>query len=118
MLAYAAGRGAYGVALIGAPDKVAAKWIGAAAERSATQVAVRGIGARDLALAGGTVAAALGNGPPLPWLAASVACDLSDIAVTLAADSSELPERSRPGTIALAGFSALAGAALAVAAKR
>ena len=40
-----------------------------------------------------------------------MASDLSDIAATLA-DRGELPERSAPGTVALAGAAALAGAGL------
>jgi hypothetical protein len=80
-------------------------------------VAIRGLGARDVALAGGTIAAALGGSQIRPWLLAGIACDLSDIGATLAAGDA-LPERALPGTIALAGISALAGAALASAAER
>lgn len=58
------------------------------------------------------IAIAFAAGQPLrPWLAAAVACDLSDIAVTYAAGDA-LPGRARIGTVALGGLSALAGAAL------
>jgi hypothetical protein len=80
-------------------------------------VAIRALGARDLALAGGAVAAALDGGALRPWLIASIACDASDIGATLAAGES-LPKRATPGTIALAGLSILAGTALTAAAER
>jgi hypothetical protein len=116
-IAFAAARGGFGLGLIAAPARVAAGWLGDAAFKPRPQVAIRGLGARDLALAGGTIAAALGGSGVRPWLLAGIACDLSDIGATLVAGDS-LPERAVPGTIALAGISALAGAALATAAER
>lgn len=116
-IAFAAARGGFGLGLIAAPAKVASGWIGGDAGRSASKVAVRGLGARDLALAGGTVAAALDGSALRPWLAGAIACDLSDIGATIAAGDA-LPKRALPGTIALAGLSVLAGAALAAAADR
>jgi hypothetical protein len=116
-IAFAAARGGFGAGLIASPPRVAGGWLGDEAGKPAAQVAIRALGARDLALAGGTVAAALGRGPLLPWLLAAVACDLSDVAGTLAARDA-LPERAVPGTLALGGGSALAGAALAMAAAR
>jgi hypothetical protein len=116
-IAFAAARGGFGVGLMAAPAKVASGWIGDDAGRAASKVAVRGLGARDLALAGGTVAAALNGSALRPWLIAAMACDLSDIAATFAAGDA-VPERARPGTVALAGISVLAGAALTAAAER
>jgi hypothetical protein len=116
-LVFAAARGGFGLGLIAAPGKVASGWIGDDAQRPAAQVAVRGLGVRDLALAGGAAAAVLDGSDMRPWLVASVACDLADIGTTMAAGAGALPDRSRPGTLALAGFSALAGAALALAAR-
>ena len=46
-----------------------------------------------------------------PWLAACTACDLADIALTLAAGGA-LTFRARWGTVALAGSAAAIGAAL------
>lgn len=117
-LAFAAARGGFGAGLIAAPQRVASGWIGSESRRTPTQVAVRGLGARDVALAGGTVAAVLGGAPVRPWLAASIAADTADIAATLGAGGGALPKRAVPGTIALAGVSALAGAALALAHDR
>lgn len=116
-LAFAAGRGAFGAGLIAAPARLAAGWIGGDAERRPPQVAIRGLGARDVAIAGGTVVATIAGQPLRPWLAAAAACDLSDIAVTYAAGDT-LPGRARIGTVALAGVSALAGAALIAAVDR
>jgi hypothetical protein len=113
-IAFAAGRGAFGAGLIASPARMAAGWIGGDAGRRPPQVAIRGLGARDVALAGGTVAAAAAGQPVRPWLMAAVACDLSDIAATYAAGDT-LPARARIGTVALAGLSALAGAALTAA---
>ncbi len=116
-IAFAAARGGFGLGLIAAPPRVAGGWLGEDAARPRPQVAIRGLGARDLALAGGTIAAALGGSGVRPWLLAGIACDLSDVGATLAAGDA-LPERALPGTIALAVISALAGAALAIAAER
>jgi hypothetical protein len=115
-LAFAAARGGFGLGLVAAPAGLASGWLGDEAGRSPAQVAIRGLGARDVALAGGTVAAALGGASTAPWLAGGIACDLSDIGSTLAARRS-LPERAVPGTIALAGVSILAGAALLAAGR-
>jgi hypothetical protein len=116
-IAFALGRGGFGAGLLAAPSRVAGGWLGADAGRAPAQVSIRGLGARDLALAGGAVAATLGGGALRPWLIASMACDASDIGATLAARDS-LPERATPGTLALAGLSILAGAALTAAAER
>jgi hypothetical protein len=116
-IAFAAARGGFGAGLIAAPSRVAGRWLGDDAGRAGAQVAIRALGARDLALAGGAVAATLSGRALRPWLIAAIACDASDIGTTLAAGDS-LPDRAVPGTIALAGISILAGAALATAAER
>jgi hypothetical protein len=110
--AFALARIAYGAGLIIAPRRVAGGWLPEDAGRPGTQVAVRGLGVRDVALATGVVIAArTGVGPRAP-LTVCVACDLADIAATLAAGDA-LPRRSRLGTVALAGATAVLGAALA-----
>jgi hypothetical protein len=72
-IAFAGGRLAFGVGLIAVPDRTASGWLGSDAERPPTQVAVRGLGARDIALSAGVAAGALGKGVVRPWLAAFVA---------------------------------------------
>jgi hypothetical protein len=110
-VAFAVGRIAFGVGLIAAPQKVASGWLAGDAQRAPTQVAVRGLGARDVALAAGVVLAAKEGAALRPWLVGCLVCDLADIASTLAAGSA-LPARARRGTVALAGAAAIAGAAL------
>jgi hypothetical protein len=109
-----AARVAFGVALVAFPSRVGTSWLGPDGERRPAQVALRGLGARDLALAGGAAWAAVRGSAVRPWLVATVGGDLADVAATLAAGDS-LPRRSRTGTLALAGGSALLGTALAVA---
>ena len=51
-IAFALGRIAFGVGLVAAPQRVAKGWLAQDARRPSTQVAIRGLGARDIALAG------------------------------------------------------------------
>jgi hypothetical protein len=111
-IAFCAGRTAFGVALVGLPSRVGSSWLGPDAAGPPTQVALRGLGARDLALAGGAAWAAASGRGARPWLVATVGGDLADIASTLLAGEA-LSRRARAGTLALAGSSALAGALLA-----
>ena len=112
-VAFAATRGLYGAALVAAPGRIGTSWLGGDAARPAVQVAIRGLGARDVALSAGTIDAAVRGRALLPWLLGSVACDLTDLGATLLARAA-VPERARRGTIALAGGSAAAAAALAI----
>jgi hypothetical protein len=116
-IAFALGRIGFGVGLLAAPQRVAKGWLADDAQRPRTQVAIRGLGARDVALAAGVVLAARERAPLRPWLVGCLACDLADIASTLAAGSA-LPARARWGTVALAGGAAVAGAALTVRVER
>jgi hypothetical protein len=113
-LAFATARAGFGLALLGPPGWAAERWIGPDARRRPVQVALRGLAARDLLLALGTANAVRRGGSARTWLAAAVAGDLADIGASLAAGDS-LPKRSRWGTPALAGTSAAAGIALALA---
>ena len=96
---------AYGLALVAAPARLTKRWLGSTAEDAGTQVAVRGMGAREVLLHAGALRAALRDEPVRPWLAASIAGDLTDIAAT-AAGRSGLPDRSPAATVAVAGGSA------------
>jgi hypothetical protein len=110
---FALARGGFGLALIAAPTRVARGWLGDSAGEPPTQVVIRGLGARDVALAAGALAAAARNSDARPWLAGGIACDCADMIATLA-DREALPPRSPVGTTLLAGASAIAGGALAV----
>ena len=61
---FALARVAYGAALTAAPRRVAGGWLPEDAGRPGTQVAIRGLGVRDVALAGGVLlAASVGSAP-------------------------------------------------------
>ena len=79
------------------------------------KVALRTVAGREIALHGLGIAAALSGRPLKPYLAASLAGDLNDLAVTLVGRAG-LPEGSAIKTAAAAGGSAaLTAAVLAVA---
>ena len=107
-------RVAYGVALVAAPERLAARWLGPAAGTPPTQVPLRALGVREAILHGGAIAAALGGRPVRPWLAASVAGDLSDIASTVAGRGG-LPDEAPVATAVVAGVSAALSATVAIA---
>jgi hypothetical protein len=111
---YALGRLAYSGGLLFAPQLIAGAWLGPAAAGAPTQVAVRGLAARDAALAAGLLAATLTGRRRRTWLLLCALGDLGDLAATLAAPPGELPPNARSGTIALAGGSAVLGLVLAV----
>jgi len=105
-------RVAYGVGLIVVPERLARRWLGPAAASGPTQVPLRGIGGREIAVHGAAMIAALTGAPVRPWLAASIAGDFADIAATTAVRG-DLPDGSAGATLAVAGASALLTAALA-----
>jgi hypothetical protein len=116
--AIAAGRLAFGAGLIARPDKVASGWLGPDAERPAVAIALRALGARDIALSAGALAA-LGDEDRLAhWVGAAMACDLADVCATLATPADALPGNARWGTVALGGGTALAGAAVLAVLKK
>lgn len=114
-VALGAARIAYATALVVKPAAVTSGWLGAGGDTAGGRVATRGLGFRDGVISAGIALAAVRDRPLRPWLLACVASDLADVAATLV-DADGLPERSGPATIAVAGGTALAGAALAVAA--
>jgi hypothetical protein len=105
-------RVAYGLGLVAAPARLTRSWLGPAGAQPATQVPVRGVGAREVALHGAAIVAAATGVPVRPWLAASFAGDLADIVSTAAAGRS-LPARAGPKTAAAAGVSAALTASVA-----
>lgn len=107
----------YGTVLCVAPASVTKRWLGADRRRPATQVALRGLGARDALIHAGILRGALRDEPVRPWLAASVAGDCADIASTLTS-ADGLPDRAGPATAVVAGGAALLTAAVAFAVDR
>ncbi len=106
---------AYGAGLLAAPDKVTKRWLGPGREAAAATVALRGLGAREVAVHGAGLAAALRGAPIQPWLAVSIAGDVSDIAATTASRRG-LPAGAAPATAVVAGASAALSAAVLAAA--
>jgi hypothetical protein len=105
---------AYGAGLAAFPARLTGRWLGPAGEAGPTQVGVRGLAAREVLLHVGALTAAMRGAPLRPWLAASIAGDVADIASTAVARR-EVPEGSPLATLAVAGGSALISAAVAAA---
>jgi hypothetical protein len=106
-------RVAYGAALIVAPGKVAGnRWLGPGARGPAATVALRGLGAREVAVHGIAIAQLARGGAVRPWLAASVVGDLADVLAAFASRDG-LPDGSPAATAAVAGGSAVLTAAIA-----
>ena len=114
----AAGRVALGVTALAWPSVPARPWVGAAADDVAARVFGRALGARDLALGLGALAALQGPmaeaGSARAWVAAGALSDALDVAASVASWR-ELPKVTRWLVAASAGGAALAGAAGALA---
>ena len=106
--AIAVGRLGFGAVMLLKPDAVAQRWIGPLGRRSGPRALAAAVGARDLALGAGVLAALRGGGAR-PWVAASAAADLGDLAATLR-ERRALPAAAVAGVALLAGGSAAAGA--------
>jgi hypothetical protein len=102
----AAGRIGIGLGLVVAPTVITRRWVGADGERPGATVLAVGLGARDLALGAGTLAA-LSGGEPRPWLVASTAADAADLLATIRG-------RRAMSAAAVAGVGLLAGGSAAV----
>jgi hypothetical protein len=116
-MAVAAGRVALGLTALAWPVLPARPWVGAPADDLAARVFGRALGARDLALGLGALAAlrrpAAGARPACAWVAAGALADALDVAASALAWH-ELPRRGRWLVAASAGGAALTGAAGAV----
>jgi hypothetical protein len=110
--ALALNRALFGVAYLVEPRRTGAGWVGRSARKRGTTVLTRALGARDLALALGALAALRGGGDARGWFAAHALADGSDLAATLAARD-DLPRQGLRFATAMAGAStavAIAGA--------
>jgi hypothetical protein len=108
---------AYGAGLIAAPARLARRWLGPSSATGPTQVPLRALGAREIVLHAGALGSLLSGGTVRPWLIASIAGDVSDIAATAVARDG-LPDGAAPATLIVGGGSALVTAALAAAIER
>ncbi|MGI8462603.1 MAG: hypothetical protein ACR2OC_13380 [Solirubrobacterales bacterium] len=115
LIALSLGRVAIGLAFVLAPRQGASAWIGEAGDDDRVAVLVRALGVRDLVLgAGAALALREGGEAARPWLAASAVADSVDFAATVIARD-QIPKQSVVMTIALAGGSAVACTAGALA---
>ena len=110
-------RVAYGAGLIVAPRRLTRSWLGPAGGEPPAAVAVRGLGAREVALHGAALVAAVRGEPLRRWLALSVGGDLSDIAATVAGRGG-IPRKAPLATAVVAGASAAISVAVAAAVDR
>jgi hypothetical protein len=119
--AVAAARVAIGVTALAWPLIPARPWVGAAADDVAARVFGRALGARDLALGLGALAALQGPaaeaGSARAWVAAGALSDALDVVASVSSWG-ELPRVTRWLVAVSAGGAALAGAAGALAAGR
>jgi hypothetical protein len=98
----AAGRVGFGVALMLSPERLTTLWLGDDAARTGTRVVTRGLGARDLALGAGALAA--GEADLRLWAAAGIVADVADLVATVSAgDSLPVTGRLLVGAVASAG---------------
>jgi hypothetical protein len=102
---------AYGVGLIGAPSRLGRRWLGPASQTAPTQVPLQALGMREAALHTGAAWTALRGGALRPWLAGSIAGDLTDIVTTIARRG-QLPQGAAMATAVVGGSSALLTALL------
>jgi hypothetical protein len=115
--AVAAGRVALGLTALAWPSVPARPWVGAAADDLTTRVFGRALGARDVALGLGALAAlrgqGAGGGSARPWVAAGALSDALDVVASLSSWR-ELPRATRWLVVVSAGGAALTGAAWAL----
>jgi hypothetical protein len=104
----------YGMGLLAAPRRLALRWLGEAANDAPVQIPLRGLGTREVVLHTGALIALRRRTALRPWLAASVAGDLTDVIATTAGRR-RLPPGSPLATAAVGGGSALVSLLLAVA---
>jgi hypothetical protein len=114
-VAVAAGRVGIGLVALAWPSVPARPWVGATADDVAVRVFGRALGARDLVLGLGALAALRDRRPGAPgaaraWVAAGALSDALDVAASLAAWH-ELPRTTRWLVAASAGGAAVAGVA-------
>ncbi len=81
------------------------------------QIPVQGLGTREIVLSTGIICAALRGGTIRPWLAGSIAGELTDVVATVARRD-QLPEGAAVATALVGGSSALLSALLLAAADR
>jgi hypothetical protein len=105
-------RVAIGAVLLAAPGAAGRRWLGEIARNPATKVALRGLGARDMAFGLGTLRALDRGEPVAGWVQLAAVGDLTDAAGGLLA-ARRLGAMRAVGTVASAGAAAALGFVLA-----
>lgn len=106
------GRLALGVTMVLAPRKAASAYMGDEMPSYSTAMAIRGLGARDIALGMGLLVALDNDGEVPRWLEAGALADAGDFLSTLA-NFRELPSLRRLMWVATAGTATFLGLKLA-----
>jgi hypothetical protein len=110
-------RVAFGLRFLLQPSAAGPSWIGTAARLPQTQLIVRGLGARDLALALGTIGALVQRDDPAlrAWMTGHLISDGADLAATVSARE-RLPRESFifAASVAAASTAAAAGSVAAL----
>lgn len=102
------GRIVIGSALALAPRRTGRAWLGDIATQPGAAVAVRSLGARDIAIGAGLVRALDTGADTRPWLLASAAADAADAIGTLLAWK-HLARRGRLLTLVMASAATVVG---------
>ncbi len=105
-------RAAIGALLIVAPGVAGGRWIGDVAHDRRTKIAIRGLGARDLALGLGALRALDRGEPVRPWAQLAALGDASDAVSSILA-ARRLGAGRTISTVMSAGAAAALGAAAA-----
>jgi hypothetical protein len=104
----AAGRIVLGSGLLAAPSLMASGWVGDDGSREGAQLLAMGLGARDIAIGVGQLAATRAGHGVRPWALASVLSDGADFAATM-----KYRDRIPATAVAAVGALALGSAILA-----
>jgi len=99
-------RGAYGVAMLAAPGRIGRPWLGRPDPAAPSDVPLRGVGGRELALHATGAAAIVRSAPARTWLLASLSGDLTDIASSIV-QRRQLPQGGLRACLLTGGGSAL-----------
>jgi hypothetical protein len=103
----ATGRITLGLAMFLAPTQASRQWLGPDAERPGTTIAVRALGARDVVLGVGTLAALRHeDGDPSQWIEGGIVADGADAVASLL---SKAPAPGRLVGVSVASAAAAAG---------
>lgn len=105
------GRIAFGVALLAIPDRLGESWLGEGGRTVPTQIALRGLGARDAVIGAAMILSADDPARGHRWARASAAGDIADVVATVGARGL-LPRSGVLGTVALGGATAAASIAV------